>query len=115
MSPVTKGNGFTLAFSKNLPTHLVKQGLYRHIRHPFYSMYLGTYLTISLLLLDPVLWVFFAALIYIYYVAAQREEEKFLATGFRDEYLIYRQQAGMFFPKIFRFGKNQTAVDKKGI
>jgi protein-S-isoprenylcysteine O-methyltransferase Ste14 len=76
-------------------------------------MYLGTYLTISLLILDPVLWVFFVALIYIYYVAAQREEEKFLATGFREEYVMYRQQAGMFFPKIIRFGKSQVS-DKKG-
>ena len=114
MSPVTKGNGFPLAFSKNLPSHLVKQGLYRHIRHPFYSMYLGTYLTVSLFIFDPLLWCIFASLIYIYYVAAIREEEKFLATGFRDEYLIYRQQAGMFFPKIFRFGKKQAHQDKKG-
>jgi protein-S-isoprenylcysteine O-methyltransferase Ste14 len=77
---------------------LVREGLYRFLRHPQYSGFLLLSLSVlaeraSLLLL--LLWPFLAAL---YYRRACREERE-LEERFGEEWRQYRAVTGMFFPR----------------
>ena len=78
---------------------LVQTGIYRYIRHPQYSgIFLITFgmmvewLTIPQLLLWPV--------ILIVYIRLARKEEKQMELEFGITYLVYKDETGMFFPKL---------------
>jgi protein-S-isoprenylcysteine O-methyltransferase Ste14 len=86
------------AFSPDSPEHLVKQGPYRLIRHPFYCSYLlmwtaGIVATASLWLVPTV-----AVMLVVYARAARLEEEKFTRSGLASSYEQYRSQTGLFLP-----------------
>ena len=99
----------SLAFSDDRPTHLVRTGPYRHIRHPFYSSYLlawmaGAMLTSSWLGSVPV-----PVMLWLYVRAARLEEHKFLASTFGAEYEAYLSRAGMFWPRS-AFGHRDSST-----
>jgi protein-S-isoprenylcysteine O-methyltransferase Ste14 len=78
---------------------LVREGIYRCIRHPQYSGFLlisfsllAEWATLPLLLLWPLLAV-------LYYRTACREEAE-LEGHFGEEWRQYRQAAGMFLPRL---------------
>ncbi len=78
---------------------LVQTGIYAYIRHPQYTgiiaITLGMmieWLTIPQLLLWPV--------ILIVYIKLAKKEEKQLEEEFGIEYLVYKDETGMFFPKL---------------
>ena len=91
----------TGAYASNLPVHLVQEGPYRWIRHPFYTSYLLTY--IGGFLAAPYWWALPLVLIpyFIYYHASSFEEKKFSQSTLSENYSLYRQQAGRFLPKLF--------------
>jgi len=89
----------SLAFSADRPTHLVRTGPYRHIRHPFYASYLlawmaGALMTSSWLGSVPV-----PVMTWLYVRAARLEEQKFLSSPIGAEYEVYLRRAGMFWPR----------------
>ncbi|MCB0413733.1 MAG: hypothetical protein KDD50_05335, partial [Bdellovibrionales bacterium] len=53
----TKKNKLSLAFSKDLPEMIYKTGPYSFLRHPFYFSYLLCYTSVSLLLLNPLIFI----------------------------------------------------------
>jgi len=86
------------AFSADVPAHLVEDGPYRFIRHPFYCSYVmtwsaGTIATARWWLLPTV-----AVMIVIYWKAATMEEEKFSRSSLAAEYQSYRQRTALLVP-----------------
>ena len=86
------------AFSHDLPVHLVEDGPYRFIRHPFYCSYVlawfaGVIVTARWWLLPTL-----AAMIFIYWRAATDEEAKFSRSSLAQEYQRYRARTSWLFP-----------------
>ncbi len=91
-------NPLSAAFSPDAPAHLVEEGPYRLVRHPFYSSYLLTWIagvvaTANLWLLPTAVIMFF-----IYFRAAKFEEGKFSTTALAPEYRAFRESTGLFVP-----------------
>ena len=91
---------FDVIFSENIPESIVKTGPYRYIRHPFYSSYILTYLSIILMNFDLLASSLAALLIIYYYWAAHQEEKIFLRSHFNTEYSDHIKKTKMFFPRI---------------
>src|SRR5579864_7160379 len=86
------------AFSPDVPVHLVENGPYRFIRHPFYCSYVlawsaGTIATARWWLLPTVV-----AMVAIYLRAATIEEEKFSRSSLAAEYQRYRARTALLVP-----------------
>ena len=89
------------AFRDCQAEHLVRQGPYRWVRHPFYSSYVlawlaGAVATQSLILLATAL-----TMAAIYAKAAALEERRFLEGPLARSYEEYRQTTGRFCPKVW--------------
>lgn len=96
----TRGRGFSLAFSADLPTALVARGPYRYVRHPFYASYLLYWLAGALAIRETWLIPAVAVVVALYVVAALAEERKFARSAVSDTYRAYRQSTGMFLPRL---------------
>ena len=86
------------AFSPDVPVHLVEDGPYRFIRHPFYCSYVlawsaGTIATAQWWLVPTV-----AVMVIIYWKAATIEEEKFSRSSLAAEYQRYRARTARLLP-----------------
>lgn len=84
--------------SPDIPEHLIQEGPYRFMRHPFYCSYLltwtaGVLATQQLWLLSTV-----AVMFGIYLYAAKKEEEKFERSPLAPGYRRYQARTGRFFP-----------------
>lgn len=90
----------SFAFSDDLPEHLVCEGPYRRIRHPFYTAYLLSWLVAPVATAELLMLVPFAVMAAIYTAAARVEERKFEATRLSEAYGRYRGVAGMFWPRL---------------
>lgn len=90
----------TLAYDRDTPEHLNRQGPYAWVRHPFYLAYLlaftSGWIGSGEILLALVPAFFFA----LYWDAASREEAKFLRSPLAGDYRAYQAQAGRFWPKF---------------
>lgn len=97
---IVKQEEFTVVYSKDIPRTIVRRGLYRWMRHPFYATYLLSYLSIGLTFEDP--WVILATttMTVIYFDAARMEEKKFSSSSHQAHFEIYQQETWMFFPKF---------------
>jgi protein-S-isoprenylcysteine O-methyltransferase Ste14 len=90
------------AFSDDLPTHLVQDGPYHLVRHPFYCSYLlawsaGVIGSGCLWLLATV-----AVMLGIYLRAAYVEERKFARCGLAKEYEAFRSRTGLLIPNPWK-------------
>ncbi len=92
----------SLAFSQDLPNHIVTSGPYAWVRHPFYFSYLTCYFTVSYYSLNPYAFVCFVMMFCIYYFASKFEEQKFMQSSLSQEYLQYRSRTPRFFPAILK-------------
>ena len=89
----------TIAFSTDTPLHLVKNGPYAWVRHPFYVSYLLNFLGLVVLVLQPLSVGLFFIILAVYYQAATFEEKKFQNSSLAQEYAQYQKKVGLFFPK----------------
>jgi protein-S-isoprenylcysteine O-methyltransferase Ste14 len=94
----------SVAFSQDQPEHLMREGPYRYIRHPFYASYLIAWLAGAVACQQPWLLATFVIMTIIYTLAARVEESKFAASPLAGEYASYRRGTGMFLPSLFRLG-----------
>ncbi|EGJ31705.1 MULTISPECIES: isoprenylcysteine carboxylmethyltransferase family protein [Moorena] len=97
----TKDKPLSLCYSDDLPNHIFTTGPYKFIRNPFYTSYLlcvlaGVFVTNQLWLLITVVVIFLP-----YYQVARQEEAKFLASSFAADYKVYKENTGMFLPKLW--------------
>ena len=88
----------TAAFSDDAPRHIVLRGPYRLVRHPVYSSYLLAWMAGVVATREPWLLVTVVAMGVIYYVAARKEERKFMSGPLAADYAAYRSRTGMFVP-----------------
>ena len=109
----TVGDRLSIAFSGDLPTRLLRGGVYAWIRHPFYAAYLATWLAgvvAANTWVDVVLTASGTGVMAAMYVhAARQEEAKFARTPLGTDYADYRRVAGMFLPRVWR--RPRTASD----
>ena len=78
---------------------LVTSGLYGRVRHP---QYLGLFLiTVGMLIQWPTIITaaMWPILMFMYYRLTRREEKE-MGSRFGDQYVIYRQQVPMFWPRL---------------
>ncbi len=87
--------------SLDSPVHLVQRGPYKHIRHPFYTSYLLSFLGGAIVANSMWAMAGVLAIFYLYTQAADQEEEKFLQSPLADNYRSYRNRTGKFFPLFF--------------
>jgi protein-S-isoprenylcysteine O-methyltransferase Ste14 len=81
--------------------HIIKEGPFRWVRHPFYLSLMLIVLSFVLLLYSYVLLVGLIVLTIILVGEAYREEA-ILVEAFGETYLRYQRKTGMFLPKRFR-------------
>ncbi len=90
----------TIAFSKNHPTHLVEAGPYAWVRHPFYVSYSMAWVGGWLATGQGALVLCLFCMGFLYFKAAQLEEQKFAVSSMAADYAAYKARVGMFFPKL---------------
>jgi protein-S-isoprenylcysteine O-methyltransferase Ste14 len=81
------------------PTALIERGLYRSVRHPFYSSYLATFWAVAMAAAHWTPAACAAVATALYGGAAWLEERAFARSPLGGAYRAYRRQAGMFWPK----------------
>lgn len=99
---VNRKKPLSLSYSNDEPQHMVMNGPYRYIRHPFYSAYALGWAAGPLVSGHHWLWIFVAIILYLYWKSAVLEEEKFAQSSLAKAYQDYKQQTGRFLPKIKR-------------
>jgi len=95
------------------PEHLVTDGPYAYVRHPFYTSFL---LTLAAAALAVPHWLTFVAFVYGVHrlnATARIEEERFLASAFGGRYEAYRRRTGRFVPRVGRAWGNQASHLKR--
>jgi protein-S-isoprenylcysteine O-methyltransferase Ste14 len=97
---LTRHQPLALAFSQEAPKKLLRGGVYRFIRHPFYTSYILGWL--AGVLATSQLWLLVSVVVMtaIYVRAAGQEEALFLHSNWAQDYTNYKSTVGMFFPKI---------------
>ncbi|XMB86782.1 isoprenylcysteine carboxylmethyltransferase family protein [Mycoplasmatota bacterium WC44] len=80
---------------------LVKEGVYKIIRHPLYASIIWMIYAVSIIYMNFVVGIFNTIIFipFMYYRAKQ--EEKLLSEHFSN-YQEYKKEVGMFFPKVWR-------------
>jgi protein-S-isoprenylcysteine O-methyltransferase Ste14 len=96
------GKTFSGAFSPDTPVHLLSDGPYRFVRHPFYSSYILTWIAGCVITAQWWLIPSAAVMIVIYFVASSAEQEKFLRSPLADSYRQYRRRTGRFVPNLVK-------------
>lgn len=97
---LVKQNNFSIVFSHDQPQTLVRNGFYKYVRHPFYSIYFVSYATLAVATLDIISILFTLSIGALYYKAAKQEEKKFEQSALAAQYQVYKAEVGMFFPKF---------------
>jgi len=85
-------------FSPDVPEHLIQEGPYRFIRHPFYCSYLLTWMGGVMATQQVWLLATVAVMFAIYLRAARMEEEKFGCSSLGPRYQMYQARTGLFLP-----------------
>jgi protein-S-isoprenylcysteine O-methyltransferase Ste14 len=106
-----RGTPLSAVFSPNLPVHMVVEGPYRYIRHPFYASYLLCWLGGAVATADPWLVMTVVLMFGVYVKAARDEEEKFRRSSLDSAYAAYRSRAGLFTPRLTELFKKSKPAE----
>jgi protein-S-isoprenylcysteine O-methyltransferase Ste14 len=98
--PYARANQFSLAFSKDQPTTIVRTGPYRFIRHPFYCAYLLFWIAGIFAAYQPFLILSVVVMGSFYLRAIVLEEKCFLRGPLGREYAEYCQTTGRLIPRF---------------
>ena len=93
----------TLAFDRDQPSLLYREGPYRYVRHPFYLSYLLFWAGTAIATRGVIGWAAPVVMLLVYAGAARREERKFAHSALASAYTAYKTRAGMFFPRLSAF------------
>lgn len=92
--------------TKRAEPKVIKEGVFKIVRHPIYTgalhFYLGATL-ITMSIASMAVWV----LAVVFYHLIARYEERILTEEFGEDYLQYKKKVGMLFPKLFSNNKAQ--------
>lgn len=96
------GNHYSPCFDSLVPTDIIQDGLYRHVRHPIYTS--NILLLIGMIIASGSMWIVLnLVLLTVYYVLSAYKEEEVLKARF-PVYQDYIKNSNMFvpFPKFNR-------------
>ncbi len=86
--------------TKRAEPTVIKDGIFKIVRHPIYTgalhFYLGATL-ITMSIASAAVWV----LAIIFYILIAGYEERILIAKFGEDYLRYKKEVGMLFPRLF--------------
>jgi protein-S-isoprenylcysteine O-methyltransferase Ste14 len=88
------------AFSDDTPQFLLRHGPYRYVRHPFYASYLLFWVGTAVTTAGWLPWLVPFGMLLLYARAATGEEQKFARSDLAQAYETYRQNTGMFLPRL---------------
>jgi protein-S-isoprenylcysteine O-methyltransferase Ste14 len=97
----SRGGGLLLAFSPRTPPEIIEQGIYAHVRHPFYLSYIIFWWGWCPLNSFHPATAAIAALMTGTYILAARKEEHLLAYRFGERYADYSRRTKQFVPWLF--------------
>ncbi|MEN8228644.1 MAG: isoprenylcysteine carboxylmethyltransferase family protein [Bacteroidota bacterium] len=80
---------------------VIRDGAFKIVRHPIYAGAILFYLGSSIITMS-LASVLLCILIVIFYYRIARYEERILTNQFGDEYLSYKKEVGMLFPRLNR-------------
>ena len=83
--------GLTAIYETDVPTHVVRGGPYRFMRHPFYTSYTLYWIGGAVASASPISIAGALVMAAIYAHAARAEERKFAASAIAGAYAKYRQ------------------------
>ncbi len=92
-------NQLDFAFSNNVGK-IVTSGPFSIIRHPFYLSYILCWITSTVLFNSIQLWITLLYLIAFYSISAKTEEKVIMKSEYSIEYESYRNNIGMFLPRV---------------
>jgi len=95
----TRRQQLPVAFSAHRPQRIVREGPYRHVRHPIYVSYMLAWSACPVATGQPWPAVCAATMAVIYYHAARSEEQALLSGPLGPDYLLYRRTTGMVLPR----------------
>ena len=90
-----------LAFDARHASIFVTSGPYAHVRHPFYTSYIGFWAASWVIAPSVVLGVVVVALGLLYFLEAKAEEQRLRSAPWGEQYRRYECRTGMFMPIIF--------------
>ena len=95
------GKNWTYTYSTKNGQNLVKEGVYKYIRHPMYTSHILW--AIAQLLIIPnwiagYAFLLFSMIMYLYRIP---REEKKMVEQFGEEYINYTKKTGYILPKLF--------------
>lgn len=91
--------GARLAFNYGAD-QIYKSGAYGFVRHPLYLSYSITWIAIAAICDYTMLYLPLVYLLVFYLIAARKEEKKIMEGSHSEEYKNYKQNVGMFFPRV---------------
>jgi protein-S-isoprenylcysteine O-methyltransferase len=80
---------------------LVSRGPYRFVRHPMYTGITISQIGIGLFSMN--LWMIFACFFFtLSFMVRVPKEEQLLSEYFKEEFVLYQEETGMFIPRLLR-------------
>ncbi|MFD0935403.1 methyltransferase family protein [Methylobacterium trifolii] len=96
----TRRQRLSLAYDTDKPKFIVTSGPYRFVRHPFYLSYIIFWIGCTISTQSIIMLSVTTAISILYIIAARKEEAKFAASAMSSAYQLYRESAGLLWPKI---------------
>lgn len=93
----------TLSFTPDMPFWLFNKGIYSVIRHPIFLAFFLTWLGGVLEVGCKRTSVSTAIMLFLYWIAARRQEHQYENSMLAAEYKFYKSRTGMFLPSIRLF------------
>jgi protein-S-isoprenylcysteine O-methyltransferase Ste14 len=97
----SRGGGLLLAFSPRTPPEIIENGIYAHVRHPFYLSYIVFWWDWCPLNSLHSASIAIATLMTVIYITAARKEEHLLTYRFGARYADYSRRTKQFVPWLF--------------
>lgn len=99
-----RGRYFSYVYSHDTPEFLWTGGPFAYIRNPFYTSYMMSAGSVTLMHPHPPQLVGLALLVVFSSAAARHEERKFLDSPLEEQYRVYSGKTGRFVPGVGRLG-----------
>lgn len=101
-SSIVTAKSLDFAFSNKVGS-IVTTGPFAFFRHPFYVSYLIAWWGSTILFNSIFMWLTALYLTAFYVISAKKEEATILRSEQSEQYRLYQQKTGMFFPRITRW------------
>jgi protein-S-isoprenylcysteine O-methyltransferase Ste14 len=84
----------------DIPEHIVTEGAYKRVRHPFYASFIAALIASAALCGNP--WTIAISIVGIFVLnhTAAQEERRLLQSGFGMQYREYVERSGRFIPSF---------------